>query len=246
MKEGFIVKGSTTSAEKLSVLEDTGIEPFLISLKAEETQGDVMGFLENSAVLIIDIPPKLRGLEKENFVAKIQNLVPFIEQSTVENILFISSTSVYNDDEKYITEATTPNPDTESGMQLLASERLLQNNQSFKTTILRFGGLIGEERHPIKFLAGRKGVENPEAPINMIHQDDCIGIILKIIKANSWGETFNAVAPYHPSREEYYTHKAIELGLEPPTFNHEKTSIGKIVDSAKVIDLGYSFVRENF
>lgn len=247
LQKGFTVKGSTTSAHKLAVLENAGIQPFLISLKAEETQGDITGFLENSTVLIIDIPPKLRGLEKENFVAKIQNLISFIKESAVESVLFISSTSVYNDDEKYITEAATPNPDTESGMQLVASERLLQDNQSFLTTILRFGGLIGEDRHPIKFLAGRKDVENPKAPINMIHQDDCIGIILKIIETHSWGETFNAVAPYHPSREDYYIRKAIELSLAAPTFNQQQHSVGKIVDSSKVMhDLGYSFVRENF
>lgn len=242
LKNGFVVKGSTTSAEKLPLLENAGIQPFLIALKAEETQGDARRFLENSSILIIDIPPKLRGLEKENFVAKIQKLVPFIEQCAVEHVLFISSTSVYSDEEKHITETVLPNPNTESGMQLLTSEKLLQGNPSFQTTILRFGGLIGEDRHPIKFLAGRKDVENPEAPINMIHQDDCIGIILKIIETNSWGETFNAVAPFHPSREEYYIHKAIHLGLTPPTFNHEKPSIGKIIDSSKVLGLGYSFV----
>lgn len=246
LQKDFSVKGSTTSAEKLSVLENAGISPFIISLKAEETQGDIMGFLENSSALIIDIPPKLRGVEKENFVAKIENLIPFIEKSSVENVLFISSTSVYSDEKQDINEATPPNPDTESGRQLVATEKLLQSNASFKTTILRFGGLIGEDRHPARFLAGRKDVENPEAPINMIHQDDCIGIILKIIDTNSWGETFNAVAPFHPSREDYYTKKTLEMGLEPPTFNHSKPSVGKTVEATKVQEvLGYEFVRED-
>ncbi|RZK09991.1 MAG: SDR family NAD(P)-dependent oxidoreductase, partial [Flavobacterium sp.] len=226
LQEGFAIKGSTTSADKLPILENAGIMPFLISLKAEEIQGEVSRFLENTSALIIDIPPKLRGVEKENFVTKIQNLIPFIEQSSVESVLFVSSTSVYNDEEKHVNEATTPNPDTESGLQLLASEKMLQSNSSFQTTILRFGGLIGEDRHPIKSLAGRKDVENPEAPINMIHQDDCIGIILKIITTDSWGETFNAVAPFHPTREDYYIDKAIDWALAPPAFNHEKPSVG--------------------
>mgnify|MGYP003493935562 FL=1 len=247
LQEGFAVKGSTTSAAKLAELEKAGIQPFLIALKAEETQGDLSGFLDNTSVLVIDMPPKLRGVEKESFIAKIENLIPFIEDAAVENVLFVSSTSVYNDDEKHVTEDTTPNPDTESGLQLLASEKLLQGNPSFKTTILRFGGLIGEDRHPIKSLAGRKYLENPEAPINMIHQDDCIGIILKIITTDSWSETFNAVAPFHPTREDYYIDKAIDWALSPPTFNHEKPSVGKMVDSSKIVDhLGYSFTRLDF
>lgn len=244
LQKGFSVKGSTTSVDKLALLEEAKIEPYLISLTAQEIQGNTTGFLEHSSVLIIDIPPKLRGVEKENFVAKIENLIPHIEQSGVENVLFISSTSVYNDDEKHVTEATTPNPDTESGMQLLATERLLQANTSFQTTVLRFGGLIGEDRHPIKFLAGKTNVENPDAPINMIHQDDCIGIILKIITANSWGETFNAVTPFHPTRKDYYIDKAIDLALAPPIFNDEKPSVGKVIDATKVVEvLGYSFTR---
>lgn len=244
LEKGFIVKGSTTSENKLHSLEDNGIKPFLISLKAEEILGDVKGFLKGSTILIIDIPPKLRSLEKENFVAKIQNIIPFIEQSSVESVLFISSTSVYNEKEKYVTEATISNPDTESGIQLTASEKLLQSNTSFQTTVLRFGGLIGKDRHPIKFITGKKDLENPDAPINIIHQEDCIGIILKIIETNSWGETFNAVAPFHPTREEYYIKKAIEYGLEPPTFCHERPSVGKIIDSLKIEEhLGYSFIR---
>jgi hypothetical protein len=53
------------------------------------------------------------------------------------------------------------------------------SNSRFKTTVLRFGGLIGEDRNPFKFIAGRENMDNPDAPINLIHQADCIGIILK-------------------------------------------------------------------
>jgi nucleoside-diphosphate-sugar epimerase len=90
-------------------------------------------------------------------------------------VLFISSTSVYNDVDAFVTEETIARPATESGKQLLETEQLLQSNINFKTTI-RFGGLIGEDRHPVKFLAGRENLENPNAPINLIHQEDCIGI----------------------------------------------------------------------
>ena len=121
----------------------------------------------------------------------------------------------------------------------------LNTNTNFKTTVVRFGGLIGDDRHPIKFLAGRKNIENPDAPINMIHQEDCIGIIEKIIHADSWNETFNAVAPFHPSRKDYYTNKAIALNLPLPEFNESKPSIGKWIVSTKIeAVLGYNFKKE--
>jgi nucleoside-diphosphate-sugar epimerase len=244
IENGFSVNGSTTSIEKLSVLENAGIRPYMIALSENETTGNLIDFLENSKILIIDVPPKLRGSATENFVSKIKNVIPFIEKSAVENVLFISSTSVYGEDNLVVTEETELNPDTESGRQLLETEQFLQSNSNFKTTILRFGGLIGEDRNPIKFLAGRKNIENPNAPINLIHQDDCIGIILEILKSNSWNETFNAVTPFHPSRKEYYTQKAIDLNLALPEFNAENSNLGKTISSTKIENvLEYQFIK---
>lgn len=245
LKKGFLVKGSTTSIEKLLTLENVVIAPFLIELGEDVIHGNVSEFLNESQILIIDIPPKLRGNSTENFVVKIKNLIPFIEKSGIKKVIFVSSTSVYSDENILVTEETIANPDTESGKQLVASEQLLQNNSHFETTVLRFGGLIGEDRNPIRFLAGRNNIENPNAPINLIHQEDCIGIILKIIESNCWGETFNAVAPFHPSRGYYYTQKAKEYNLEPPIFATSKPSIGKTILSEKLEKvLNYRFIKD--
>lgn len=251
LEKDFVVYGSTTSVEKLSILEKAGIHPFLIALSENKITGNLTDFLENSKILIIDIPPKLRVSNTENFVSKIKNCIPFIEKSTVENVIFISSTSVYGEDNLIVTEDTKLNPDTESGKQLVQVEQLLQSNTHFKTTIVRFGGLIGEDRNPIRHLAGRKNIENPNAPINLIHQEDCIGIITEIlqqIQKTGWkqSEIFNAVTPFHPSRKQYYTQKALELHLELPEFNIENTTIGKTIASSKVEDiLQYSFKKIN-
>lgn len=246
VKNEYLVSGSTTSIEKIAVLQNAGIEPFLLALSENKTTGNLTEFLENSEILIIDVPPKLRGSETENFVSKIKNIIPFIEKSAVQKVLFISSTSVYNDVDVYVTEETIARPATESGKQLLETEQLLQNNINFKTTILRFGGLIGEDRHPVKFLAGRENLENPNAPINLIHQEDCIGIINAILSQHVWAETFNAVTPYHPTRAEYYTQKAGELNLALPNFTNDNDTKGKIIlsDYLKTV-LKYTFTQPN-
>lgn len=249
LEKGYSVKGSTTTTEKLQLLTEKGITPFEIKLCEQKVIGNIQAFLKNTNILILDIPPKLRAINPESFVQKIEALVPFIEQSAIKKILFVSSTSVYSDEVSYgkVTESYTPNPDTESGRQLLQVENTLRNNTSFKTTVLRFGGLIGADRHPVKHLAGKENLENPDAPINMIHLEDCIGIIQKILKAENWGNTFNAVAPYHPTREEYYHKKATEMQLPLPKFVHSKPSVGKIISSEKVQQvLHYSFRKTDF
>ena len=244
INKGFSVKGSTTSEAKLAVLESANIKAHSIRLTENEVMGNMEAFLSESEILIIDIPPKLRGDGAEHFVTKIGTLIPFIEKSPINHVVFISSTSVYADDNSIVTENSQPEPDTESGRQLLATEKLLEGNANFKTTVIRFGGLIGENRHPIHFLAGRKNLENPEAPINLIHQNDCIGIIEAVIAQNTKGEVFNAVAPFHPTRKDYYTQKAIALGLPLPEFEEEKASVGKIIASEKTtLMLHYSFVK---
>lgn len=249
IKDGFSVNGSTTSLEKMDVLKNAGIAPFQITILEDTIDGEINPFLENSSLLIIDIPPKLRGNSNDTstalsktFVGKIQALLSSIEQSTVKKVLFVSSTSVYADDNSEVTETTQPQPETESGKQLLEAEFLLMNNPHFQTTVLRFGGLIGDDRHPIRFLSGKKNIENPNAPINLIHQKDCIGIIQSIIENDVWNEVFNAVAPYHPSRKEYYTQKAVALNLPLPEFDESKPSVGKIISSEKLINqLDYNF-----
>lgn len=244
LQNGFSIKGSTTSLEKISLLESESITPFLVRLEEQEISASVADFLADSQILIINFPPKLRGGSTENFVAKITTLLPFIENSTVEKVLFVSSTSVYGEDNEVVTEATVLNPDTEGGRQLAIVENVLQKNSRFQTTILRFGGLISDDRNPVRFLSGRENIENPDTPINLIHQDDCIGIIEKIIALNSWDETYNAVAPFHPTRQEYYTQKATELNLALPKFAALNTIVGKTILNNKVIEvLDYSFIK---
>lgn len=250
---GFSINGSTTSEGKLSTLKSLGIDPFLVSLDSKSVTGAIEEFLDESETLIIDIPPQLRGKNNDSstsnekiFVEKVKTLIPYIEKSAIKNVLFVSSTSVYGEVDGTITEEAIPKPDTESGKQLLEAELLLQNNPNFKTTILRFGGLIGEDRNPVKFLAGKVNLENPNAYINFIHQEDCIGIIVKIITTHSWDEIYNGVSPFHPTRETYYTQKATELTLPLPQFDHSKPSIGKLILSDKVETvLGYSFTKTN-
>ncbi|MBU7570647.1 MAG: SDR family NAD(P)-dependent oxidoreductase, partial [Flavobacterium sp.] len=75
LEKGFSVNGSTTSENKLNTLENSGIKPFLIAVSSEGIQGNLNDFLNGSEILIIDIPPKLKGDTNENFVKKMQNLV---------------------------------------------------------------------------------------------------------------------------------------------------------------------------
>ncbi|WP_396162406.1 NAD-dependent epimerase/dehydratase family protein [Flavobacterium sp.] len=254
LSKGYNVKGSTTSATKLKTLKEAEIMPFQIQLNEQEIIGNVSDFLHETDVLIIAIPPGLRkeilSSEEMTFINKMKILIPYIEKAGIQKVLFVSSTSVYGDRFPIVeyTESTQNHPDTESGRQLVLSEKLLQSNIHFKTTVIRFGGLLGEDRHPIKFLAGRTQIENPDGPVNLIQREDCIGIIIKALDfayKDKWGETFNAVAPQHPTRKNYYQKKAQQFNFPLPNFVEDTKSKGKIISSKKVETiLDYSFQKE--
>ena len=233
MEKGYTVKGTTTTEDKITVLERAGVVPYLLALNEDRALIDFVAleaFLADSNCLVIAIPPKLRGAIKENFVLKIKNIIPSIEQSSIKKILFVSSTAVYKDTihfEEWTTVDSLAEPDTENGKQLLEVEQLLQNIPSITTTVVRMGGLIGEDRHPVKFLAGKKGIENPDAPVNLIHQNEAVALLISIIEQGEWGKIFNGVAPYHPTRKEYYMEMALAMGLPIPEFNEEGISVGK-------------------
>lgn len=237
MADGFQINGSTTRDEKLEVLSKEGINPFLISLSEDRIMGNTSDFLKDTSTIVINVPPKLRGGQSENYVNKIELLHQAISQSTVKKVIFVSSTSVYGAIEGEVTEETEPQPSTESGHQLLASESIFKKDGNLDTTILRFGGLIGQDRHPVHMLTGRKNLSNGHHPINLIHLNDCIGIIQSIIEKNWWNETFNAVYPDHPKKKDYYTLAAKKRGLQVPDYKEDKSKKGKIINSNRLISV---------
>ncbi|MEX0288140.1 MAG: SDR family oxidoreductase [Flavobacteriaceae bacterium] len=242
IKEGLVVHGSTTSSEKLELLKNEGIVPTRIVLGETEIEGAIDAFLAPLNILILNVPPKLRRANTENYVQKIKLLLSHIKDSNIRQIVFISSTSVYGDVQGEVTEDTPPKPTSRSGIQLLQTEQLLKNEDSLETTIIRFGGLIGPQRHPITFLSGRTELKNGEYHINLIHLNDCIGMVLFILENNYWNETFNGVYPDHPLKADYYIKEAQKRGLPPPKYVANKSeNRGKQIKSRNILNKKYCF-----
>ncbi|RFZ85389.1 SDR family oxidoreductase [Mucilaginibacter terrenus] len=215
ISEGMSVKGSTTSADKVATLTEAGITAFLIDTGLDT---ELPGEFFSCDVLIISIPPKTRKGEGDGYITKLQKVIAASESYEVKKVIFISSTGVYADQSNTVTETSNPQPDTPSGVILLAAEQLFTDNKTFKTTIIRFGGLVGPGRDPGRFFAGKKDIPNGLAPVNLIHLDDCIGITKAVLMQDKFGCTINACTPHHPAKFIYYTQSARKSGLELPQF----------------------------
>lgn len=231
----YVVKGSTTTEAKLELLEKNGIQPYLIRLDENESSGDLQEFLK-SDIVIINLPPGRHSNKTAIYFSKIKRI--YHELSSDQKVIFISSTSVYPAINDTVTEDMDLSSEKDSGKVLLECEQLFYNERS---TILRFSGLFGPDRLPGRFLAGKRDLKNGDAPVNMVHLYDCIGVVLSIIEKACWGEVFNVCADEHPTRKEFYTKAAQNIGLEVPQFNGPTTSWKRVSNEKLKHKLGYYF-----
>ena len=232
---GWHVKGSTTTETKLPLLRSNQIDPYLVQLGNDALGND---FFYNT-ILLINVPPSLRKQSAEAYLNQMQALVNRVEHSPVKQVIFISATSLYPDTNTGIIQ--TNMVDEES--PLYQSERFFTGNTHFTTTVIRFAGLIGPERNPSRFFSGKTGIPNGQAPVNLIHLEDCIGIIQTVLHQQKFGGIYHAAAPTHPSRMEFYTEASRVVGLPLPGFVDELKE-WKIIDPAKLIsELNYQFVH---
>jgi len=227
---GYRLKISTRSPQRLPTLAALPGEACIVDIA--KPLDDIDAFLQ-SDTLIVNITSK--------DVAGFERLVRKIEASTIESVLFVSSTSVYPDDCKVVSEtAGEESPDH----PLVIIENLFRQSEKFRTTIVRFAGLIGGSRHPGRFFRGGKTVKNPNANVNLIHRDDCINILERIVANDLWGATFNACADSHPSKREFYSQAAQMMGAPLPDFEDSDGRSFKIIDNRKLKRvLGYEFLH---
>lgn len=241
--QGFSVNGSVTNPLKFDLLQESGIEPYRLVLNDDGVDCDDFRFFDCD-ILIISVPPGRSSGNAANFPVRIKNLIPLISKAETRKVIFISSTSVYPDNFQVTRESDIVLPDKESGKALLETEQLLKSENRFKTTVLRFGGLIGADRNPARFLQ-KSTYSIPDAPVNLIHQEDCVEIISEMVRQKIWGETFNACSPEHPMKSDFYRKAAQILGFPEPLISDAKGAY-KIIDSSKLIErLKYRFIFLN-
>ncbi|TDG36763.1 SDR family oxidoreductase [Pedobacter changchengzhani] len=237
----YTVKGSTTTSDKLPALNESKIQPYLINFTADEVVCEDSFF--DADVLFICIPPKRSSPELKDYPNKIKMILDLAKGKT-KNIILISSTSVYGDENKAVTEYSGTHPETDSGKLVLEAEHLFKNLNPENFTIIRFAGLIGPERNPGRFFAGKKDIPNGLTPVNLIHQTDAVGIACAILEKQAFGFIYNACNPNHPTKQDFYTTAAKDADLIEPSFISEKTA-WKIVESINVPKyLGYEFEVE--
>jgi nucleoside-diphosphate-sugar epimerase len=236
VKSGYLVMGSTTKSEKTAELAAVGISPFVLDVH-QLSPGNFGQRFFHSDVLVISLPHGIRRGKADEYIDQINRVIQAAKAGNTKHMLLFSTTSVYPNLNRIVTEqdADPENPIVKGEQIVLESE--------IPSTVIRFAGLYGPGREPGRFLANKRDLAGSNMSVNLIHLDDCIEILTRIIKNNVWNKVLNACADEHPTKKEFYTKAAIAIGLEPPTFSEEVNEYKIVSNELLKQTLGYKFLH---
>lgn len=234
VKRGVRVHGSVRHVDKAHHLANEGF--FCCVMDFPLCAPQPQHAFPNNANWVVLIPPNA----KCEYSQTLKPVVQLALEHRCEHLIFTSSTSVYPQAGTF-TESSACDEKTPRGSRMCTAERIFMDAPFPKLTLLRLAGLIGPHRHPGRFW--RQGqLTDANRPINLVHQDDCIGAILSALtKQSTPFEIFNVCAQQHPSRATFYQKARACLGLAPlEEINSEQAP--KIIDGRLVTQqLGYLY-----
>jgi len=240
IKQGYFVKANKRQQQDLEPLSQVGIDAYQLDLASEYSINSAKKLLD-SDMLIINIPPGLRRGET-SYLANLEALSSAIGDKQYQRVIFVSTTGVYPNEDKVMTEDDAQ-PHSEVSQILLQAESIFARMNH--SCIMRFAGLIGPKRHPGRFFAGKTDVSGGNVAVNLVHLDDCIAAVSLILHSPEVANVYNLCAPEHPTKATFYSHAAEHLGEKVPEFN-QQISPSKIIDGNLICrQLGFSYHHTN-
>lgn len=205
-------------------------------------------------VILVTMTPDERSDQayKKAYVDTCQSLIEGLSllQQKPRLILFVSSTSVYSqDDGSWVDELSITAPKTFSGKRLLEAEALLLNSE-FPAIVVRFSGIYGPGRnHLIRQVQSGK-ISSSTSFTNRIHADDCASVLAHLIekqKTQLLDDLYLASDDTPVPLNEIQTWIAKQLGVENfeiDTIESERSN--KKISSQRLKKTGFEFLYRGY
>ena len=113
------------------------------------------------------------------YVAGLQNLLNALGATPLTRLIFISSTSVYaQNDDSWVDETSPTEPDRFTGQYILQGEQTALNS-IHPATVVRFSGIYGPTRQRFldEVIEGRMNPKPPAPFSNRIHEQDAVSVV---------------------------------------------------------------------
>ena len=246
LEQGHRVLGTTTTPEQLPLLAAAGIEARLLQLGSSFGAAEEAGlteWLRPADILVLNVPP--RAAVAGGYPQLLRPVHRAVAAARTKAVLLVSPTGVYPDEPRLMRETDAVSTRDAASDVLRTEGHFVPRYGQWQSTVVRLGGLIGPGRAPGRFLAGRHNLPQGNAPTNLLHLTDAVGVLSTIIGHHIWGHTLNVCAQQHPLRADFYPLAATYLGLEPPTFQPGGSG-GKTIDSSRLRSLvPYAFQHDD-
>ncbi|MEG9498776.1 GDP-L-fucose synthase [Mannheimia indoligenes] len=230
--EGWQVAGTKRS------VSDLPIECYPLDLNHFAITPEIEHILAADA-MVIALPPS--SISEEDYFSGIQKLTSLAMAKGLKHLMFISSTSVLPMSEGDFSEDTEVDPNS-----LLAKVENWLLSQKLDCDILRLAGLVGKQRHPVFYLAGKSNLKSPNQPVNLVHLEDCVSAISLLLAKPNGQRIFHLCAEQHPTRKAYYGEIAKRLGLADLQFSDENQPLVRVVKAEKICtELGFIYRYPN-
>lgn len=236
-QSGYTVIGTTRNDEKRKRLAELGIQG--VACDIYESLAPIDDHFANCDCWVINIAAGRRTLNPSRFVEAVKHLFDCGAQHRIPHIIFISTTAVFGSATGIITEESSTQPITDSAKAHVAIEDYLSQRLPSGHTILRLAGLVGADRHPAKYLAGKTGLTAGNEPVNLVHRDDVVAAVQRLIEFGPLSQTrLHLSATEHPSRRDYYSWATEQLNLTAPEFeinDENPSSLGRTINSEETL-----------
>ena len=249
-KQGVAVSGLRRSVQALPDF----IAPVRCDLNDERQVAQV--FLQHYDSIVFTLVPQSldEGGYRQTFGYNLTNIVQALAQAPArpKTLLFVSSTSVYaQDNGEWVDETSPATATTFNGQWLLQAEQKLLANKALNTTIVRLSGIYGPGRERL-INKVREGAwdANDAHFTNRIHADDCAGVLHFLLQQSRK----TALAPIYLASDDepapmnvVCNWLALKLhGPNPSSLPEVTTLRGKRCSSRLIRDAGYQFLYPGF
>ncbi len=190
-----------------------------------------------NAYWVCAIPPRSRDSESD-YPQVLEQALKLATELNCKGFLLCSSTGVYDQEPGVYSESSDISGTNERQIKLYDAEEQVLEQQG---KVLRLAGLLGPNREPGRFVAGKELKTSSQQVVNMVHQQDVINAIYAVLNNWSQGQSiYNVVNPAHPTKADYYAQKCELYGTQMPSFSSNEVAERKVIGSA-IEALGFSY-----
>lgn len=178
-----------------------------------------------------------------------KNLLSQLSPTARPIIIFVSSTSVYHqNDSSWVNEESELNPKSKNAETLVNAEKVAKE-LGFHSCTVRFSGIYGNGRSMLidQVKSGKTGLWPESRLTNRIHEQDCVGVLAHLIGYAVAGNTLASCylasdcSPVEMNEvlefiAEQYDAPLVQLSAPP-----KRRAGNKKCSNAKLLETGYQF-----